>query len=158
MAEGKLNEEIQTFVVQSLACFDTPKTVADAVKAEFGVTVSRQAIESYDPTKRAGKTLPKKWRAIFEATREGFISNHKNIGWAHRATRLRVIQRLGERAESMGNIALALSAAEQAAKEDGDAFTNRRELTGKDGKDLPAAVAAVTVFQLPDNGRSDAGK
>lgn len=28
------------------------------------------------------------------------------------------------------------------------------ELTGKDGKDLPAPVTPVTIFQLPDNGRS----
>lgn len=28
------------------------------------------------------------------------------------------------------------------------------ELTGKDGKDLPAPVSPVTIFQLPDNGRS----
>lgn len=27
------------------------------------------------------------------------------------------------------------------------------ELTGKDGKDLPAPTAPVTIFQLPDNGR-----
>ncbi|MER8806042.1 hypothetical protein NKH65_03925 [Mesorhizobium australicum] len=25
--------------------------------------------------------------------------------------------------------------------------------TGKDGKDLPAAIVPVTIFQLPDNGR-----
>ena len=28
------------------------------------------------------------------------------------------------------------------------------ELTGKDGKDLPAPAPAVAVFALPDNGRS----
>lgn len=27
------------------------------------------------------------------------------------------------------------------------------ELTGKDGKDLPAPTTPVTIFQLPDNGR-----
>ena len=44
---------------------------------------------------------------------------------------------------------------EAAAKEVGDAFTNRHkhEHTGKDGKDLPAAPA-VTIIQLPDNGRN----
>ncbi|RSP38220.1 DUF2280 domain-containing protein, partial [Acinetobacter baumannii] len=32
-----LKEPIKIFIVQSLACFDTPQQVADAVKQEFGV-------------------------------------------------------------------------------------------------------------------------
>lgn len=34
----------------------------------------------------------------------------------------------------------------------GDKVVN--EHTGKDGKDLPAPVTPVTIFQLPDNGRT----
>jgi phage terminase small subunit len=33
-------------------------------------------------------------------------------------------------------------------------FKDKVELTGKDGKDLPMPVSPVTIFQLPDNGRS----
>ncbi len=57
------------------------------------------------------------------------------------------------KAEDQGNMVLAAQLLEQAAKEMGNAFTNRRELTGKDGKDLPAPPAMVTVYELPDNGR-----
>ena len=53
----------------------------------------------------------------------------------------------------MGNIALAAQLFEQAAKEAGDSYTNRRELTGKNGAPLPAAASAVVMYQLPDNGR-----
>ncbi|EHJ62808.1 hypothetical protein NSU_0320 [Novosphingobium pentaromativorans US6-1] len=124
-----------------------------AVNQEFGLKISRQQVEKYDPTKRAGQSLSKKLKAIFEATRDGFITNTAHIGWAHRSTRLRVIQRVGEKAEEMGNLALVLDAAKQAAMEEGNSFTNRREHTGKDGKDLPAAAPAVAIFALPDNGR-----
>ncbi len=48
---------------------------------------------------------------------------------------------------------LASSLLKQAAEEVGGSYTNRRELTGKDGKDLPVPVSPVTIFQLPDNGR-----
>src|SRR5829696_1206798 len=56
MRVGKLTHEMQTFVVQRLACFEDPTTVAAAVAVEFNVEITRQAVEGYDPTKRAGRT------------------------------------------------------------------------------------------------------
>jgi hypothetical protein len=43
MAETKeLPHEVKTFVVQALACFDAPSTVAASVKEEFdGLVVTR---------------------------------------------------------------------------------------------------------------------
>lgn len=154
MPGEKLSDEVKVFIVQAVACFDSPSTVADDVNREFGVKVSRQQVEKYDPTKRAGANLSRKLRTIFEGTRKGFIDGTEKIGWAHKATRLRLIQRVGERAEKMGNLTLVLQAAKQAAEEVGDAYTNRRELTGPGGKELPAPTSPVTIFQLPDNGRS----
>lgn len=45
MAKAKLSVEAKTFIVQSLACFDSPSTVAAAVKKELGLDVSRQLVE-----------------------------------------------------------------------------------------------------------------
>ncbi|MBN9335058.1 DUF2280 domain-containing protein [Devosia sp.] len=153
MAKGKLSEEVKTFVVQSLACFDSPSVVVAAVKQEYGETITRQAVEGYDPNKRAGSNLADKWRQVFEETRKTFLEDTSKIAISHRAVRLRALQRMAEKAESQGNMPLAASLMEQAAKEVGDSYTNRRELTGKDGKDLPVPVSPVTIFQLPDNGR-----
>lgn len=152
MAGTKLTPEVQTFIVQALACFDSPKTVADAVKAEFDIVVSRQAVEVYDPTKKSSTTSTK-WTALFEETRKAFLEDTSKIGISHRAVRLRALQRMAEKAEAMNNIALAAQLHEQAAKEAGDSYTNRRELTGKNGVPLPAAAPAVIMYQLPDNGR-----
>ncbi len=154
MAKGKLSVEVQTFVVQSLACFDSPSVVVAAVKQEYGETITRQAVEGYDPNKRAGRALAAKWRALFDETRKAFLEDTSKIAISHRAVRLRALQRMAEKAEGQGNMVLAASLMEQAAKEVGDSYTNRRELTGKDGKDLPAVTTPVTIFQLPDNGRS----
>lgn len=152
---SRLTNEAQTFVVQALACHDSPSAVVKAVKEEFGLTVSRQLVESYDPTKRAGRNLAKKWRDIFEATREAFLEDTAKIGIANKAVRLRMIGRIADRAETAGNSVVALQALEQAAKEVGDAFTNKRELMGAGG--APLVPAAVQIFALPDNGRGDAG-
>jgi hypothetical protein len=154
MAKAKLSDPIKTYIVQALACFDTPSVVAEAVRKEFGETVTRQSIEGYDPTKKAGSNLAEKWRLLFEETRKTFLEDTASIAISHRAVRLRALQRMADKAEDRGNMVLASQLLKQAAEEVGGSYTNRRELTGKDGKDLPVPVSPVTIFQLPDNGRS----
>lgn len=155
MAEetNKLDDDVKAFIVQGLACFDTPSVVVAAVKAEYGNVVSPQQVEAYDPNKRAGKSLSEKWRVLFDATRKAFIEDTSTIPIAHRSTRLRALQRMAAKAEAKGNYPLAAQLNKQAAEEMGNAYTNRRELTGKDGKDLPVVAPAVAIFALPDNGR-----
>ncbi len=127
-----LPDDVRTFIVQALACWDTPSEVVKAVKETFDLTVSRQAVEAYDPTKRAGAALAPAHRALFDATRAAFLADAATIGIAHRAVRLRTLGRLADRAEAMGNLALAAEILEQAAKEVGNAFTNKREVAGDD--------------------------
>ncbi|MBX5021211.1 DUF2280 domain-containing protein [Rhizobium lentis] len=153
MAKAKLSREQQTYVVQALACFDSPTVVAAALRKEFSVTLTPQSIEAYDPTKKAGRNLADRWKNIFEETRKTFLEDTASIAISHRAVRLRALQRMADKAETQGNMVLASSLLKQAAEEVGGSYTNRRELTGKDGKDLPVPVSPVTIFQLPDNGR-----
>lgn len=149
-----LDEHVKVFIVNALAAFDTPSQVAEAVMTEFGVEVARQIVEAHDPTKFAGRKLAPKWREMFQAARKAFIEDATSIPIANRSTRLRALQRMAAKAESMKNLPLAAQLHKQAAEEMGNAYTNRRELTGKDGKDLPAPVGpAVAIFALPDNGR-----
>lgn len=157
MAESnELTDEVKIFIVQRLACWDTPSQVAKSVNDEFGLNLPRQNIHKYDPTVKAGQELSEKLRTIFEETRKAFTEETSAIGIAHKAVRLRALDRMARTAEDRGNILGAAQLIEQAAKEVGGAFTNKHqhELTGKDGKDLPApAAATVTIVQLPDNGR-----
>ncbi|ASP95632.1 DUF2280 domain-containing protein [Sinorhizobium meliloti] len=148
MAKAKLSDEVKTYIVQALACFDSPSVVAAAVKKEFGVDVS------HDPNKKAASGLAPKWKALFGETRKTFLEDTATIAISHRAVRLRGLQCMAEKAEIQGNMVLAASLMKQAAEESGNAYTNRRELPGKDGKDLPVPVSPVTIFQLPDNDRS----
>ncbi|MCZ0964315.1 DUF2280 domain-containing protein [Paracoccus benzoatiresistens] len=149
MAGAKLNNEVRTFIVQALACFDGPSAVVKAVEDEFRITIARQSVEAYDPTKRAGRDLATKWRTIFEETRTAFLEDTSKIGISHRAVRLRALQRMAEKAETQGNMVLASSLLEQAAKEMGGAFTNRREVTGKEGGALEVKTLADFYADLP---------
>lgn len=153
MAKAKLSDEVKIYIVQALACFDSPSVVSAAVKKDFGLDVSRQLVESHDPNKKAASGLAPKWRVLFEETRKTFLEDTATIAISHRAVRLRALQRMADKAETQGNMVLASSLLKQAAEEVGGAYTNRREITGKDGKDLPTPVSPVTIFQLPDNGR-----
>lgn len=121
-----LSNEVKAFIVQALACFDTPSQVAEAVKNEFGIEVSRQSVESHDPTKRAAQRLAKRWVVLFEDTRKRFREETAEIPIANRAYRLRTLGRMAEKAENMRNLALTAQLLEQAAKEVGDVYVNRQ--------------------------------
>lgn len=124
-----LPENIKLRIVQALACFDTPSQAAKAIKAEFGLDVSPQQCEAYDPHKRTGNRLSEKYRQIFAETRKTFLEDTSLIGVSHRAVRLRTLQRLIDKAESQGNIGLVSQLLEQVAKETGDAYTNRQKVS-----------------------------
>lgn len=138
-----LKGEVKAFIVQSLACFDTPSQVVEAVKKEFGITIPRQQVESHDPTKANGKGLAKKWVEMFNETRERFQNEISDIPIANKAYRLRVLDRMATRAEGMKNLALTADIIEQAAKECGDAYTNKHkfEHSGPNG----GAIQTITM-------------
>lgn len=121
-----LRSEVKAFIVQALACFDTPSQVVESVKKEFGIEISRQQCESHDPTKFAGKQLGAKWAELFHAARARFREETAEIPIANRAFRLRAMNRFVEKAETMKNIGLAMQILEQAAKEVGDVYVNRQ--------------------------------
>ena len=141
-----LRDEVKAFVVQALACFDTPSQVVAAVKVEYGLDVTRQQCEAYDPTKYVGRNLHLKWRTLFEDTRARFREQTAEIPIANRAYRLRAMNRFVERAETMKNIGLAMQILEQAAKETGDMYVNRakKEETG-DEPVIPTRIQVDVV-------------
>lgn len=130
-----LKPEVKAFIIQMLACYDTPSQVVEAVQKDFGITITRQQVETHDPTKVSGKTLARKWVDMFNATRDRFLNEISDIPIANKAYRLRVLQRMSTTAENMKNIGMTAQLLEQAAKEVGEAYTNRQKVehTGKDG-------------------------
>ncbi|WP_454691142.1 DUF2280 domain-containing protein [Achromobacter aloeverae] len=155
---ARLTDAQQRFIVQALACYDSPTEVSEAVKEEFGIEVERSHVAAYDPTKVAGRGLAKKWRDLFFATRERFRKEVAEIPIADQAYRLRNLGRLYTRAARTGNAALAAQLLEQAAREVGGAFTNRREHTGAGGGPIEQktvvvdeAKVAAAVAKLEDD-------
>ena len=129
-----LNKKQKIFIVRSLAVFNTPQETVLLVKEEFDLEVSRQQVETYDPTKRAGKDLSAELKDEFELTRKDFLDTPQNIPIANLSVRL---QRLENQYQKHGkNRVAALSILKQAAEDVGGKYTNKTELTGAGGGPL----------------------
>lgn len=151
-----LRDEVKQFIVQALACYDTPTQVAKAVKEEFGLDVLRQQVACYDPNCYVGRNLSLKWRTIFNDTRTKFREDTAAIPIASRAFRLRALARMAQQAEGMRNIALAVAVIEQAAKEVGDVYVNRRLDAPKAPGDAGDGMPTVPEYILkPDEDLPD---
>lgn len=138
-----LKNEVKAFIVQALACYDTPSEVVMSVKEEFGLAVTKQQCEAYDPTKYVGRDLSTRWRVMFEDTRKRFRDEVAEIPIASRAFRLRRLEKNLEKADRSRNVVLSNQVLEQAAKEVGDVYVNRRldapKAPGADGNAMPTS-------------------
>lgn len=128
---AELKEPVKIFIVQALACRDTPQEVADQVLQEFGVKIDRRQCQLYDPTKAAGKNLSKKFVELFHKTRADFDAGLIDIPIANKHYRLKQYQKQLER--NAKNTVMSLKILEQAAKDCGGQFTNKQEITGAGG-------------------------
>lgn len=133
-----LKNDVKAYIVQALACFDTPSQVVESVHAEFQVKITRQQVEAYDPAKASGKALAARWVEMFNATRTRFQNEIADIPIANKAYRLRVLQRMSMTAENMKNIGMTAQLLEQAAKEVGEAYSNKQKLehSGPNGEPI----------------------
>ena len=74
-----LSTEVKAFIVQSLACYETPVKVIELVKAEYGIDVSRQQVSQYTPGNAMAAKLSQKWIDLFNATRKRFQNEIADI-------------------------------------------------------------------------------
>lgn len=147
---AKLDDRVKQFIVQALACYDTPTQVAAAVKEEFGLTITRMHVQTYQPGTAAGRDLSKRWRDLFDATRKAFLEDAASVPIAQQSYRLRRLQQLHDLAAARNNAQLAAALLEQAAKEVGGAFTNTRKLGGEGPPGTPIPVKSELVHTLSD--------
>lgn len=112
-----LTVEQKRFIVRACACFDSPSEVVRLVKAEFGLDISRQQVQRFNPGTAQGKSLSAPLRELFEHHREQFIEELERQPLAHRAVRLRRLQALYERAEDEKNLKAALQSIALAQRE-----------------------------------------
>lgn len=137
-----LKEPVKIFIVQSLACFETPQQVVEAVKQEYKIEITRQQVALYDPTKVAGQNLSKKLKDLFTRTRKDFRANIEDIAIANKAFRLMELQKMYE--DSGRNKRAKQNLLKQAFQET-DSRVTKQEITGKDGKPIETVNSNVST-------------
>lgn len=150
MAESKLEAGHQVFIVQQLAMFERAVDVRDLLKQKFDIEISLQAVCYYDIS---NPSLNKKLKTLFQRTRKRFLDDSASIPIANKSFRLKKLQQMFDREENQDarvqNKKAMREILEQAARESGDAFTNRQkhEHTGKDGSELAPKTITVNVVR-----------
>lgn len=142
-----LKKEVKKYIVRSLAIFNTPTETSDLVNQEYGIQVTRQHCEKYDPTKRSGENLSEELKIEFEKTRQAYLDKPENIPIANKSVRLGHYQRLLDRTK---NSVMALKILEQAAKDMGGQFTNKQEVTGAGGTPFQTTVIQASQTQIDE--------
>lgn len=129
-----LKKEVKLFIVRSLAVFNTPSETVELVHQDYGIKVTKQQCEKYDPTKRSGENLSEELRLDFEKTREMFLGKPESIPIANLAVRLQRLENQYQK-HSKNRVA-ALNILKQAAEDIGGKYTNKQEITGAGGGPL----------------------
>lgn len=134
--------------------FKTPTEIVELVEQTFKVKTTVSQICYYEP--KYGK-ISADLKTIFDDTRERYLKQIGEIPIANEAYRMEQLQRALDRQlkARVVNEPMVLNILEQAAKERGRMYTNRREITGAGGKDLipdPVALAKIVLQDVIENG------
>lgn len=148
-----LNSEQKAFIVRLYARFDGTGEVCRAFRERYGLDLPTQQAVHYNAAGPSYQGAPK-WRELFHAERKAFLENVDAIGIANKTVRIQRLEYLCALALSRKNIKLASELMEQAAKEMGEVFTNRREVKS----DVRSVTATMTTDELRREILSDLNK
>ena len=124
----RLAPKHKRLIIQRLACHDEPREVVDAVKEVFGLEITRQQVHHYNPENSNGDQLSQELRDLFYETRDRFEKEMDQVPIANRAFRLRELHKNYQQAKRMRALPIQNQILEQAAKEQGELYTNRHKL------------------------------
>jgi hypothetical protein len=145
MARLKKTEKV--FIVRSLAQFMTPTEVVKDIKEKFGIDVTPQQVEYYDPTKVAGANLPQEFVDLFHEARKKYIEQPiYNIEGANDIVQLKVLSTLFIKKQNNTRDAIKLS--DQMQKIVKGYYEKKIEITGKDGGPLQTTTFQATQEQV----------
>jgi hypothetical protein len=124
-----LTDDIKEFIVRGLGRYETPSEVAEAVYATFDIKLTRQQVYRYDPD--CSQRPAPRWRELHAAARKAFVNEVADIGVAHKAVRLRLLDRMTHSALANHADMRAAYLLEQAARECGGMYVRRGDASVK---------------------------
>lgn len=141
-----LTEADKEAIVILLARFKRPAEVVAIMREEQELELTVQQVRTYDPTNPRFEADRDKWEPIFNAAREAYTSDIKQVVVANQSFRLNELHDLYNRAKKAKNLKLAAELLEQIARECGGALTNSREVNINDQR--PRSMSQEDRAQL----------
>lgn len=126
-----LNEEQKEWIVTQWAMMIPASQILKGFEERFGAAITANQARDYNPTtaRTRGKSM-RKWKVLHDHIRHKFLTEIADIPIANASVRLHRLEQLCVGAMAKGNAPLAAEIIEQAAKEVGGLFTNKREIEG----------------------------
>jgi hypothetical protein len=122
----KLTDEHKAYVIKRHAASHTAKSITHGLKAEFGITLSRDAVNFYHPVRRPRAGLAQRWKDLFAKEREAHIARMAHVGVTDKPARIRRRVAMMHRQWAAGRHALANEILDSVAMEIGDTFGRKR--------------------------------
>jgi hypothetical protein len=148
-----LTNQQKAWIVGAFARFDGVAEVCRSFKDEYGLDLSKSHALAYNPGGASYRGAPK-WHDLFERERKAFLDNVSAIGIANKTVRMARLEKLCVIAMERKNVKLAAELMEQAAKEMGEVFTNRREVKSES----KLSLSHLTTEELRNEIISDLAK
>lgn len=144
---ARITKKVKLFIVRMLAEFETPTQASKSVKEVFNFDVTPQQCEAYDPTKRTGQDLSQELRDKFFEYRRQANEELEAIPIANKRYRLQLLQDLVEKYPN--NPVFIPKWTEQAAKEMGNQYTNKTDVT-TNGESINTSKPTVIELVAPN--------
>lgn len=134
---AKLNDDQKSYLVTRFACFASPSEVIEELKTRWNLAATVEQVVYYNASILSGTKLAQKWKDLFQKMRSAYIADSQNVAIAHQSYRLRRMQQLLDSPSVAKNYVAVLNILEQAAKETGGFYSNKREISGPGGAPIP---------------------
>lgn len=119
VSNSTFSTDEKLFIVENLARFQSHSETADALAKAFNRRKpDLRSIANYDPASRNCR-MGKRYHKAYAIVRKGYIERIADVGLAHQAHRLRLIEKLIDKATTAKEYASAIKGLELAAKEMG---------------------------------------
>jgi hypothetical protein len=122
MASHKLPQLARFAIIKALARDYMPMEIVTLIQREFGISISRQTVEHYDPRKSWQVARP--WEHYFIQELQAYNQELDNIAMESRAWRQTQRSKLLTTCKERGDIAMQLRVLDSAMKEANGAFIN----------------------------------
>lgn len=125
---AELSDADKERIVVLLGRFKKPADIVAIMREEHGVETDVDQVTRYNPQHTGFRAERDRWEPIFNAARDAYINDLKQVIVANQSWRLNELNDLYDRAKKAKNYKLAAELLEQISRECGGSFTNQREL------------------------------